>query len=478
MVGIVAYGGYIPWSRLERRSIKEAQGEPGLPGAKAVANYDEDTLTMAVAAALDCASGLGPARFDGVYFASTTSPFGEKLVAPTLAGVLDMPSGCRTLDILGSLRVGSSALLAALDAARQGKQMLVAVSDSRMGRVGGLNELLFGDGAAAFLLGDQNVIAEILDYESMSVDFYDNWRLAESRFVDTWEERFWYSQGYGRFPLEVGKKAMQKTGLKAEDFAKVVIYGMKAKDHLSLAAKAGFSPEQVADNLIDTIGNTGSACGPLALIRVLETAKPGDKVLWITYGDGSDAIVLQVTEAIHDLPPRRGVGGYLQGPVHPITYGKYLRWRNLLPWEAPRRPPLVRPSIPDRTRNLGKILALRGSRCRVCKTPHFPSQRVCVHCQAIDQMEEYSFKGRGARLVTYTLDGLAFSPDPPVALTVIDFEGGGRLVCQATDYEADELSIGLELDMTFRRLFAAEGLPVYFWKTIPKRRSRNLTSGV
>ena len=84
-------------------------------------------------------------------------------------------------------------------------------------------------------------------------------------------------------------------------------------------------------------------------------------------------------------------------------------------------------------------------------------------------MEEYKFLGKEARLTTFTVDYLAPSLDPPTVLAVVDFAGGGRFVCLMTDCDPAKVEVGMELDMSFRKLFEADGIVTYFWKATPKR---------
>ena len=51
-------------------------------------------------------------------------------------------------------------------------------------------------------------------------------------------------------------------------------------------------------------------------------------------------------------------------------------------------------------------------------------------------------------IATFTVDRLAYSPSPPVVFAVVDFDGGGRL----------------PVELTFRKLFTADGIHNYFWK--------------
>jgi uncharacterized OB-fold protein len=77
--------------------------------------------------------------------------------------------------------------------------------------------------------------------------------------------------------------------------------------------------------------------------------------------------------------------------------------------------------------------------------------------------------GRLGTVVTFTVDRLAYSPSPPVIFAVVDFDGGGRLPVELTDAAEDEVGIGTRVEMTFRRLFTAEGVHNYFWKARPVR---------
>jgi len=74
-----------------------------------------------------------------------------------------------------------------------------------------------------------------------------------------------------------------------------------------------------------------------------------------------------------------------------------------------------------------------------------------------------------ATIATYTIDRLAFSLSPPTIVVVIDFDGGGRFLCEMTDCEPDKVAIGEEVEMTFRRLFTADGVNNYFWKARLRR---------
>ena len=155
----------------------------------------------------------------------------------------------------------------------------------------------------------------------------------------------------------------------------------------------------------------------------------------------------------------------------PVDYGKYLSWRNLVPMEAstlPERPVL---SLPGRWRERRAILALYGARCQHCGTPQISqlgqTPRVCVFCQTRDEFEPYKFSDKKGKLFTYAIDHLQPTQNPPGVNGVVDFDGGGRLVCELTDCEVDKVKVGMPVAMTFRKMFQSRGINNYFWKAKP-----------
>lgn len=470
MVGITAYGAYIPFNRLERRRLAEAFGEPAPPGEKAVANYDEDSVTMAVEAARDCLTSIQPGALDAVYFATTTSPYREKQSATTVAAALDTPELIRTADFTSTLRSGSTAMLAAIDSVKAGAQnVLVTAADSRLGAAKGQFEQLFGDAAAAFIIGKDNVIAEIEATSTVAGDVITQWRDKEDSYVRSWEDRFAMTQGYGPLVTKVLMSLAKKHNLQPQDVKKLVLYAPSPRYQAGTALSLGFQQPQIQDGFFGTVGLAGAAHAPLMLAAALEDAAPGDRILMVTFGEGADAILFRVTEKINNFCPRHGVNGYLKSKKTTINYQTYLRWKKMLDFEPPRRPEQDRPSAPAMWRNAKKNLAFYGSKCRECDTPQIPAQRVCVHCQAKDQMTPYRFADIYARIATYTIDYLTFSQDPPTVFSVIDYAGGGRLLCEMTDCEPEKVAIDMEVEMTFRRLYQAGGIHNYYWKARPKR---------
>lgn len=204
------------------------------------------------------------------------------------------------------------------------------------------------------------------------------------------------------------------------------------------------------------------------MARVLDSAKAGDRILVLSTADGCDAVVLEVTALIEQGRPALGVDRLLASKRNDLAYNTYLKWRGILPFEPPRRPDPNRPAAPIMKRHEQWKYAFYGSRCE-CGQGHLPPQRVCLRCKAVDKMTPERYADKHCRITTFTLDRLAYSLQPPVVSTVVDFDCGGRLACELTDVDPKEVKIGNELEMTFRRFYTGQGVHNYFWKARPQR---------
>ncbi len=471
MAGIVSIGAYVPIYRLSREEIGRMWGGRKAAGAKAVAGYDEDTVTMAVAAALDCL-GRGDAGVDGLSLATTTAPYKEKQSAAIVASVADLPEECHTADYTDSLRAGTSALKTAIDAVKAGsaKNYMVVAADSRLGAAKGMLEQGLGDGAAALAIGSEKVIAEIEGSYSVFNDFTDLWRSDEDRFPRSAEGRFIDEVGYLPTMQSTINGLLEKYNLNISDFTSVVYYASDVRQHAALARRMKLDKEQVQDPLYNDIGNTGTAAGFLMLAAALEKAKPGDRVLSISYGDGADVFILRVTDEIKEFQKKPVISHQLAGQI-PVSYGQYLTWKNLVPVEASTLPERSVLSLQSRWRERRAIAALYGVKCKKCGTPQISqigqTPRVCVNCQAKDEFEPYKFSDKKATLFSYAIDQLQPTLNPPGVNGVIDFEGGGRLICELTDCEVDKVKVGMAVEMTYRKMFVSRGIHNYFWKARP-----------
>ncbi len=467
MVGITSLGIHIPSYRISGAEIGRMWGSNSLGGQKAVAGCDEDSVTMAVSAALD-GMGRNGEKMDGVFFSTTTAPYKEKQAAAIIAGGLDLESECYTSDFCNSLRAGSLAMRSAIDSVRSGsaENIVVTASDCRVGAAQSRFEQLLGDGAAAMIIGSKNVIAEIEGTYSVYNEFIDTWRTDEDVFERGTEERFVDSVGYRPVLQQVISGIMEKYGLTVKDVSKVVFNAPDARAHATAAKMMGFEAAQVQDNFFADIGNTGTPAAFIMLAAALHAARPGERMLFVNYGDGADAFLLKITDEIENARTAASVKDRLQKGV-PISYGKYALWRGLVRVEEsrlPERPLLSAQCLQREKRN---VLALYGGKCTSCGTPQYPKNRVCVVCHAKDSCEDYKFSDKRAKLFTFSVDHLQPTLNPPGVNGVVDFEGGGRLVCELTDCDPLKLEAGMPVEMTFRKLYQTRGINNYFWKAKP-----------
>jgi len=432
---------------------------------------------MAVSASIDCLKGTDPKTVDAVFLATTTAPYTERLNANVVANGLDFRRDARNVDFANCLRAGTSALLSAMDAVKAGslKNVLVAITDMRMGGASGEDEQMLGDGAAAFLVSSDGVVVEIEGHYNLSDDMVDYWRVEGDTYIRSWEDRFGRDAGYTVTPIETMKQLMKNLKLTPKDITKACIYGTNTRAQGGLARAMGFAPEQIQDPLLDNVGNTGAALVPMILVSALENAKPGDRILAVDWGNGCDAMVLKVTDGITKIGDRRGIKRHLniKGPLD--NYGKFLRWRNMVALSPLSRPAggAVSMAAEWRERRLG--LPLYGVKCLKCGTVQLymrgTSMRahVCLQCQAKDSFEPYRFADKKGKVVSFSHDFLGGGIDPPATRTVVDFEGGGRGLFDMVDRDPAECKVGMDVEMTFRKVRSAPGSNVYFWKCKPVR---------
>ncbi|MCX5837165.1 MAG: SDR family NAD(P)-dependent oxidoreductase [Deltaproteobacteria bacterium] len=481
MIGITSYGAYIPRLRLDRMAIFQAMGwfAPAIvmvaQGERSMCNHDEDALTMAVAAARDCLTGKDKRAIDGSYLCSTTLPFADRQNAGILKTALNLRDDIITADFTSSLRAGTTGLLTALEVAQGGsrKHILVAAADKRETRPAYFYEMWFGDGAAAVLVGDQDVIAEFKGAYTVSYDFVDHYRGAGKRFDYMWEERWLREEGYSKFIPEAVGGLFRKLGITMNDVQKVVFPCLFKAEHKAIAKKLGATPEKVIDTMHEVCGETGAAHPLLMLVSALEQSKPGDGILLAGFGQGCDALYFKVTEAISKLAPRSGVKGSLENKKTIDNYMKFLKFRNLIHPEMG-----IRAEAPTQTamtvlwRKRKMLTGLVGGKCRDCGTAQFPLMDVCVNpkCNHVNTQDDHEFADCAARIKTFTGDLLAVSVDPPAIYGMVQFDAGGRFMADFTDCELADCKVGLPVKMVFRRRFTDDerGFSGYFWKAAPQ----------
>ncbi|PYT08892.1 MAG: 3-hydroxy-3-methylglutaryl CoA synthase [Acidobacteria bacterium] len=473
MSGITSFGAYIPFYRLAHKEIARAWGGRAGEGERAVANVDEDSITMAVEAVRDLLAQGDGREVDGLMFATTTSPYSEKQASALIATAGDLRNDVRTADYTSSLRSATTATLAALDSVKAGSvsNVIVAAADTRLAPPKSANERLFGDAASAIAIGRDRVIAELIDSHSTVDEMTDVWRGNDDRFVSGWEERFAITQGYQRVVRQTVSELFERSAIGPSEISKAIFYAPDPGTLAGTAKSVGLKAEQIPDHLFTTVGNTGTAMPLLVLSSVLEEARAGEKVLVVSYGSGCDALLFEVTGEIENaksVAGRRGVKGHLASKANLDSYERYAKFRELIDTEAARRqaPSASAPAI---WRRRDDIYRLHGYRCLNCGKVQYPHQRVCISCQSKDSFESIRLSDKRATLFTFTVDFLNADPDPPSVMTVVDFDGGGRGYLMMTDRNPADVKIDQPVEMTFRRMYEAEGFTNYYWKCRPVR---------
>jgi hypothetical protein len=174
--------------------------------------------------------------------------------------------------------------------------------------------------------------------------------------------------------------------------------------------------------------------------------------------DGAEVLFFRTTDAIAKQQPARTVDAQIAAGVE-VPYGKFLSWRGTLTVEPPRRPEPQRMSASASGRHDDWKYGFVGKRDPDKGGPQLPPLP--------NGGESMPMADVGGTIFTFTVDRIAYSPSPPIVFAIVDFDGGGRLPIELTDARADELSAGDRVEMTFRRLFTADGIHNYFWKARP-----------
>ncbi len=482
MVGITSYGGYIPRYRLNRMVIVQnmswllppimavAQGE------KSVANWDEDALTMAVAAGYDCMTGKDRKSLDAIYLASTTLPYQDRLNAGIVSTALNAPEeGLTAVDFCSSRAAGVSASISAMEAVQSGSKsnVLVLASDQRRTKMGTMYEMFLGDGAAALLFGKEDLIAEVKGSHSHTCDFVDQFKAQGKDFDYVWEERWTRDEGYVKIIPEAISGYVKKNGEDLNTFDKVIFPCYFRREHAAIAKKLGLDPSKVQDNMHDVCGDTGTAHPLVMFIAALEEAKPGDKILMASFGQGCDIMGFEVTDKIKDFKGPKGIKGSLSNKADLDSYQRYGKFRDLIVADLGLRSEIYgNTALTTLWRKRKVILGLVGGKCTKCGTPQFVPQDICVNpdCNALHTLEDYEFALRDGKVLSYTGDMLAASVDPPAVYGIISFNEGGRMFCDFTDCVLDQVKVNQPIKMTFRikKNDNIRGYRGYFWKAIPQ----------
>lgn len=475
---IVSCGLYVPQWRIARTRIAEAlawlrpPGATAVSGARAVCNWDEDALTLAVEAGRRCLAGAGKSPPAAVSLASTTLPFADRSNATLVMEALGLPDGVCTSDHTGSLRAATTALA---EAARRDEpaSTLVIASDTRLARPGSAAEMEYGAAAVALLVcpdprarGEQP-IATLTATAHVSADFVDHYRMSGEGFDYALEERWARDEGAAKLiPTAVGR------ALALADITPAAI------DHFAMpgsagtvkrvAQAAGIAHARLHEGLREDCGEAGVAQPLLLLLSMLAAASPGQRLLLVGFGQGVDALVLLAGEGAAALAQRELADALAHGRSEP-HYTRYLAHHGLLaPDFGARAERDQRTAHSVAWRKHRELAAFIGGRCGACGAVQFPKSRVCVNpdCRRTDTQADHRLAETTGRVRSFTEDWQAYTPHPPCIYGNIGLEAGGNLLMELTDVGPGELAVGAEVRFVFRikDCDRQRAYRRYFWK--------------
>lgn len=473
VTGITAIGIHLPRLRLSRAGMAAAMDwlspRSDARGARTLAFWDEDGITMGVAAARACLAHAPEAtrgEIRALSFATTTPVFAEPQNASLVHAALRLPAESIAQDSGGTLRCGLIALHMALEGTGP---TLVVAADSPVSPAGSIAESRFGDGAAAVLVGGGPALLAYRGGASLTAPFIERYRAADRALATDWEERWVREEGFLSLVPRAIADALAGAGLVPQDIQHFVLPSVIPGCAKAVAQAAGLSKARLAENLDIECGDTGAAHALVMLARAMEQMQPGERVLVAQFGQGATALILEATDALAGFDP--GVTAALAGGIAEANYLKLPIFRGLLAWERGLRGRLpVNEALTTAYRNAEALLGFVGGRSPQTGHVQFPASHIAVaesgfHAQA---QEPWPLADRGGTVATATADRLAFSRSPPNCYGLVDIAGGGRLMMDFTDPEAARLAPGDKVHFVFRikDLDERTGYRRYFWKAV------------
>ena len=339
-IGILGYGGYVPRYRIKSEEYIKALGMFAARNIreKAIPGYDEDTITMAIKAADDALkrAGIGRNEIEGLFFASTSPPYAEKLSSSTISTALDMNPEVRVSDLGFSTKAGGDAMLACIDFVSSAKDVLglVVASDSPNASVGDMFEHRLGAGAAAFILGPGEVAATYENSHSFAEEALgERFRRDGSSFIVDLAIASHTQDVYRRVIRGSLLGLLKKLGKKPEDVKYLTLHQSDVREAMRAANACGFADPQLTPGIVaPKIGDSGASSALLGLNAILDKADTGDRVFVTSYGSGSgsNTISFLVEEELETKRMRAPLLDYYLFDKEYVDYITYLKLRRII----------------------------------------------------------------------------------------------------------------------------------------------------
>ena len=338
MIGIVSYGVYVPLYRIRVEEIAKQWGENGasikaglMVEAKSVPDLDEDAATMAVEAARAAIlrASLNPRDIGAIYVGAESHPYAVKPTATIVAAAIDASKAITAADFEFACKAGTAAIQTCMGLVSMGeiRYGLAIGSDTSQASPGDALEYTAAAGSAAFVIGQDRVVAEIEDYASFTTDTPDFWRRDMQKYPSH-SGRFTGEPAYFRHTIAATEALLEKTGLQPADFDFAVFHQPNGKFPLKAAKSLGFSSAQVKPGLlVPYIGNTYSAASLIGLAAVLDKASPSQRILLTSFGSGagSDSFAFRVTDRIEEVQDKaRKVEHFIRSKKY-LDYAAYAK---------------------------------------------------------------------------------------------------------------------------------------------------------
>jgi hydroxymethylglutaryl-CoA synthase len=472
-ISIAGYGAYVPRFRIKREEFVRVWGA-GSVKEKTVAGFDEDIITMAAEAAQNAmdSCGMDPVDIEAIFFASSSPPKVNGLMAPIIGMSLGCKHEVRFSDFFGVGHGGTAALRGAFDSIASGRitHALVVLSDDVMGAPGSTLDSLYGAGAAALVVSKGKGIARILGGNSYGSYLPYSWRNPGEPFIqDYGDPRFERLYGYERHVESSILDYLSRNGLALSNFNHLILPEGDGRMMIDLSKKLKATSAQMEKGvLVNEIGNIGVAGIFLSLVKVLGEARAGERILLASYGTGSVSDVFGFEMLMHASanvgPP---LAKYLDQKEY-IDYARYARMKRILQREETGI--AVPTSLHASWRSYKNRLSLIGSRCRNCGTINYPSRKqICIGCRKESEFEDIRLERKGK---IYTVVTVHYAPpgiEGPYAIGIAEFPSGLRILGRLTDCIPTKVEIDQPIEMVLRRLMEREGITDYSYAFRPLR---------